>query len=301
MKIDFAKPETQAIKAITLIQKKGLIVSVGTNRNYKDCLINVAKYIKTNRCGDLRHVAIEIAELFLQKHSAVYSQKTLDMHRQALQALFVARGLLTPNEKLKIIRSSKKTLLKHRAYTSAQVFLIANAQTEKHRFATLLAYASGLRAHELFTLLPLTERPADIRYYEDGSVKSLPSKWKGRDDGVAYSVIGKGGLIREIRIPTHLAEHLESLRLPHPQTIQDRNINYQTHYSIAGGQCWSNSFSAASKRSLGWSTGAHGLRHAYAQERLSELQNLFSYEIAIETVSQEMGHFRPEITEVYLR
>ncbi|MDF5425801.1 site-specific integrase, partial [Vibrio parahaemolyticus] len=50
-----------------------------------------------------------------------------------------------------------------------------------------------------------------------------------------------------------------------------------------------------------WSTGAHGLRHSYAQERMSELQKNMTYEKALEVVSQEMGHFRPDITEVYLR
>ena len=60
--------------------------------------------------------------------------------------------------------------------------------------------------------------------------------------------------------------------------------------------------SAAAKRVLGWSEGAHGLRHSYAQERLQELQRQgLRWEYALETVSQEMGHFRPQITEVYLR
>ena len=59
--------------------------------------------------------------------------------------------------------------------------------------------------------------------------------------------------------------------------------------------------SAASERVLGWSTGAHGLRHSYAQERMAELQASLSRDAALTTVSQEMGHFRPEITETYLR
>ena len=61
------------------------------------------------------------------------------------------------------------------------------------------------------------------------------------------------------------------------------------------------SVSAASERALGWSTGAHGLRHSYAQERMAELQASLSRDAALTTVSQEMGHFRPEITETYLR
>ena len=48
--------------------------------------------------------------------------------------------------------------------------------------------------------------------------------------------------------------------------------------------------------------GAHGVRHSYAQERMSELQKSgMTRDSALEIVSQELGHFRPEITEVYLR
>ena len=64
----------------------------------------------------------------------------------------------------------------------------------------------------------------------------------------------------------------------------------------------SSSVTNAAERVLGWSTGAHGLRHSYAQERMYELQhNGLRRDEALETVSQEMGHFRPEITETYLR
>ena len=72
--------------------------------------------------------------------------------------------------------------------------------------------------------------------------------------------------------------------------------------TISGGKNWSNSFSAASKRVLGWSFGAHGVRHSYAQNRMDELQQRgFLYPVALEIVSQALGHFRPDITEVYLR
>ena len=46
---------------------------------------------------------------------------------------------------------------------------------------------------------------------------------------------------------------------------------------------------------------AHGARHAYAQERMRELQRMLLRAGALETVSQELGHFRPEIAETYLR
>ena len=97
-------------------------------------------------------------------------------------------------------------------------------------------------------------------------------------------------------------QRLEERRWERPKTVTDRGIRYTQHYDLGGGLAWSRSFSAASKRALGWSTGAHGLRHKYAQERLDELQgDGYEYNTALETVSQEMGHFRADITEVYLR
>jgi len=86
------------------------------------------------------------------------------------------------------------------------------------------------------------------------------------------------------------------------QIVMDRKILYEQHYDIGGGKKWADSFTKAAKRVLGWTEGAHGVRHSYAQGRMFTLQNMgLIYENALEIVSQEMGHFRPDITEVYLR
>ena len=126
------------------------------------------------------------------------------------------------------------------------------------------------------------------------------SKFAGRP-GRDYTVVGKGGLVRVVRLPDHLAQRLEARRLDEPVRVTDRGIHYLSRYDVAGGTPWSVSFSGASKRALGWTTGAHGARHAYAQERMAELQRMLFCADALETVSQELGHFRPEITETYLR
>lgn len=113
---------------------------------------------------------------------------------------------------------------------------------------------------------------------------------------------GKGGLIRDVLIPNALATQLEQRRLAQPITVRDREINYLQRYDIGGGHKWSCSFSKASSRTLFFSNGGHGLRHSYAQERMNELKNLgLSRATALETVSQELGHFRAEITEIYLK
>ncbi len=144
------------------------------------------------------------------------------------------------------------------------------------------------------TIAKISEREAESR-------PALGSKWLGRE-GSIYTVKGKGGLIRNVLIPNALATQLEQGRLAQPITVRDREINYLQRYDIGGGHKWSCSFSKASDRTLFFSNGGHGFRHSYAQERMAELR-IFGLRraIALETVSQELDHFRAEIIEVYLR
>jgi hypothetical protein len=291
----FASPAKQAASVMKSVQGKAL-ASVGTVRNYEQALTRVAEYTKEQRIdGGLRGLTPEQALLYLEQRGEQVGQKALDMERQAIQCMMQhVTGHLESSTTLPVIKSEQTQALSSRAYTSQQAHLVSQHQTEKNSVATQLAHACGLRAHELLTLRPREERLADNR-------PTLESKWSGRE-GKLYTVEGKGGLVRDVLVPHSLSQKLETLRHDAPQQIIDRGVNYTSHYVIGGGQPWSNSFSAAANRCLGWSEGAHGLRHSYAQERMHELQSLgLSRELALETVSQEMGHFRPEITEVYLR
>ena len=291
----FAKAEKQAASVMKVLQGT-IIRSVGTVRNYEQALTRVCEWVKSSRaCDGLRGLTPQLAVEYLETRGEAVGQKTLDMERQAIQAMMHhVTGVLLPDETLPVIRSQHPQILTGRAYTPTQVELIASAQTPRNALATRIAYAAGLRAHELHTLAKPEERPASIRPARD-------SKWTGRE-GVLYTVQGKGGLIREVLIPSRLAAELENYRHPDALTVTDRGIHYLSRYNIGAGKAWTNSFSAAATRVLNWSSGAHGLRHSYAQERIRELQQLgLSREDALTTVSQEMGHFRPEITETYLR
>jgi len=103
-------------------------------------------------------------------------------------------------------------------------------------------------------------------------------------------------------MPQHLAKELEQRRLETPQKIKDRGIIYTRQYDIGGGNAFSRSFTAASQRALGFSHGAHGLRHSYAQNQLVRYQAAgMTWDEARAAVSRELGHFRPQITHRYLR
>jgi len=265
----------------------GRIHSVGTARGYEQALKGFAGYLRNHRLGTLSSATVEEAKQYLDTRAGMVAQKTLDLDRQAIQ---MHLGI-----HLEMVKSKLETRLSTRSYTAAQVARIATAQSERTSLATLIAHDAGLRAHELFTLRPAGEQSASThrQWSED--------RFAGRT-GKLYTVKGKGGLIREVMVSKNLANRLEERRLAEPKQVTDRGVHYTQHYDIGGGRAWSQSFSAASKRALGFSNGAHGLRHSYAQNRMRDLQaSGMTYDTAKATVAQEVGHFAKDTTEAYLR
>ena len=296
----FANSQKQGAKMSGSIMRElqGVhIKSVGTVRNYEQALKNVAT-VMVNQGQHLRDLDHDRAIIYLEQRAEEVGQKSLDIERQAIQSMFRhVTDKLDEGETLRVIRSEHEQVLHSRAYTQEQTHAIADNQREHNALSTEIAYAAGLRAKELITLLPIEERSAEIRQNKE----PLDEKFMGRE-GQRYSVIGKGGLIREVVIPDNLAQRLEVRRLDQAVEVIDRNIIYQQNYNISAGRNWSQSFSRSSQQVLGWSNGAHGLRHSYAQERMDELRSRgLTREYALEVVSQELGHFRPDITEIYLR
>ena len=271
------------------------IPSLGSVRSYEQALKNVAVAMALQG-KHLRDLSPERALSYLEQRAEEVGQKSLDMERQAIQHMFWHVSLQLPvGETLKVVKSEHPQILLSRAYTHDQVQAIADNQKSQNSLGTHLAYNGGLRATEIFTLLPVSERSADRR------AATLEEKFIYRE-GLIYTVIGKGGLTREVLISYNLAQQLEERRLERPIVVTDRKIYYRQHYNLQGGRNWSQSFSRASKNVLGWSHGAHGVRHSYAQERMDELRNNgFPREKALQVVSQELGHFRSDIVEIYLR
>lgn len=268
----------------------GGIHSIATLRKYSQSLKNAGEWIGPKfGISRLDKITTEHASAYLS-HRAHHGigQKQLDADRTALHYL---RNV----DELDRVLAEEPRKLEPRAYTPAQIQIIAAHQSERNSLATELSYRTGLRAHELLTL-----------QRGDDGVRSDYRAW--RDDlfhgraGKVYLVTGKGGLIRQIMVPNDLARRLERCRLDTPRTLVDRHIRYDVRYDIGGGMAWSQSVRSAAISQFGWSTGAHGLRHSYAQARIEELQRLgYLYRDAETVVSQEMGHFRPDVVRSYLR
>lgn len=291
----FAKGRTQAERATQEMRRTGQVAGLGTARTYADGLKTLHDWMRQSGGGSLQELSIKRARQFLSERAGQVSQSTLDRDRQAIQALLQQTGKLRADQRLQVIQAERQQKLEPRAYSPEQVLAIRDRMAPHNALGLEIAHAAGLRAHELLTLARPDEASPDHRPAD-------PEKFAGHEDHSRYIVTGKGGLAREVSIPNHLAERLEALRLEQPRTVRDRGILYQQRYALGGGQALSQAFGAASKAVLGYSTGLHGVRHSYAQQRHHEAQQrLGDPERALRVVSQELGHFRPGITEVYLR
>ena len=296
-KISFRSPAKQAAHAIRKLtahgtprhgsDNSGQIHSKGTERAYEQALTGLVEWLQLNKKGDLKGLSKADAQLYLEERTEAVGQKTLDLDRQAISAYL---GI-----KLASIKSEITTIKQSRAYIPRHIDMVAAKQSPQYALATEIATSAGLRAQELLTLRPAIERPADKhRKYRDDRFIGL--------EGILYTVEGKGGLCREVMIPTALANKLEANRLEKSITVYDRGVKYEQQYDIGGGKQWTDSFRLASIRALGWTTGAHGLRHTYAQLRVIAVQmENYSFEQAKLVVSQEMGHFRASVIDEYLR
>lgn len=270
------------------IATTGKIHSLSTFHRYSQALGQAGKWMRIKHdLSKIDEMTPSLAQAYLAyRRDAGIGQKQLDNDRNAMQFM---TGKL---DRMKAIVESPKD---SRAYSREEVDRIARRQSDGNGLATRIAHDAGLRAHELLTL-----RRAD----EDSPSKSREwrlDRFLGRT-GERYVVTGKGGLAREVLLSHELSRALEARRLNEPRQVRDREINYETRYDLGGGQPWSKSFGARSKTELGHSMGAHGLRHGYAQSRMAEMTARgVSEREAKQILSQELGHFRVEIVDVYLR
>lgn len=298
-------PERQAAKAIKPLlalgqprhqhRDDGRVHSVGTARQYESIFKGVATWLQANHDERLRDMSIAQASEYLAARADDIRQKQLNNERRALEL-----HVRSTHKDASIVldrHTSRVPDVEHsRAYSRDQIELIQSEQSTRMAFSTQLASEAGLRAEELLTLRRLDEQPVSShrQWSED--------RFRGRENWEQYSVRGKGGLVREVRFSQETARELEARRLPEPVHVTDRKIHHEKHFDVIGGKNFSNRFSSDAKQTLGWSEGAHGMRHSYAQQRMFELQsNGQDYRDALAIVSQELGHFRPSITEVYLR
>jgi len=164
------------------------------------------------------------------------------------------------------------------------------------RLSIEICIDTGMRAVELITIAPLESLTESERNNWHSA------RFLGREDDVAFVVSGKGGLRRQVRLSRDRAQQLLLHKRPSPITVFDRKVSHRSYFDLIAGANFSMQFSNLSREVLGMSSGAHGIRHSFAQKRLRDLICLgLSFETALLVLSNELGHFATTNTFAYLR
>jgi len=113
--------------------------------------------------------------------------------------------------------------------------------------------------------------------------------YTGENIGVV-NVLGKGGKEREVYLNVDTYNKLA-------QKVDENGGLFKV-----GKTSYTNSVKASAYSVGQIYTGTHDFRHAWVQDRFREVQELgYSDEQTLASVSEEIGHVRPDITEVYLK
>jgi integrase len=169
-----------------------------------------------------------------------------------------------------------------RAYDRPQD-LVDRINNEKFQIAASIQLEAGARINE--ASLITRERLAGVQEY------------RGKEVGVIQLQRGdaKGGAPRPLYVSKETYTRLSSYVQENGKLHIDRNTSERQEYR--------NAIKEAAHATGQEYKGSHGLRHNFAQARVEELQreHRMGYSVSLTTVSVEMGHFREDITEHYLK
>jgi site-specific recombinase XerD len=268
---------------------KTKVTSVMTADAHASALTQFAKHLITENNKHLKNASPLDAEKFLQKIALNKRQSTVSLARQAINLHIL------PQSPVDHVLSMVPTVPINRAYSSPQIQLLCSVAPASLALSINLAFCAGLRVMELVSIGSLSDFSVSRRRWHS-------KRFSGRENYCALVVHGKGGLLREVRVPHELFEQLMELRRPAPIRANNRRAHLTSYFDLISGHDFSIKFTHLSQQELGFSHGAHGLRHSYAQQRLHELLCVgINVDEAIKVVSQEMGHFAIKNTMVYLR
>lgn len=264
--------------------------SIKTRYRYEDGMNHFAKFLaETFKKQNLNKIESKHLQAYVeQMQESGYSKSYATTNLSAIRFFVDIKGgnskRLPTNRELGVLPRTKEDRIgTNKAWNDTEVkkFIeYANSKNEV-RYADMvsMAYSHGLRIHE---------------------VARLDKSQLGVALEVGFlTVKGKGGLIRSI--PLSNKELVERL---YKETKSGEKVfinkEEKTHKVINNLQVFiynhNNDFRTGNKNLT-----FHGLRHAYAQNRYRQfMENGLSDYSARLKVSKELGHFRVEITDIYL-
>lgn len=269
--------------------------SYETRYRYKDGVKHFAKYMaeayKKQNLNRIRPAHLEgyVEQMQESGYSKSYVTTNLSAVRYFYDQLGKNSKKLPTNRELGVNHRTKEDRIgKDRAWTDDEVtHLIEYAKANgEERFANMIRLGRdhGLRIHEV-TRLDKT----DLKHALNEGKLTV----KGKGGLIRKVPLNNESLVKELYVKTPPGEKVfvRSYEKTHEVIKKMQNYIYQNRANIRTSD-------DESSRRLTF----HGLRHSYAQQRFDYYSNLgFNEKQAQQRVAIELGHFRPEITDVYLK
>lgn len=285
-------------KQIVRVFKHSRQGSIKSRIKYTDSVRHLAKFLAVSyNKQSMNNISNSHLEAYVeQMQEAGYSTSYVTGNMSAIK-FFVDQikdsSYIKSNEELGVIsRSSEERIGPGRSWTLNEIQNMQELAIQKgfERVADMikLSHSLGLRIHEVTRL----ERPDLQRALKEDKL----------------TVKGKGGLIRSVPLRNNQCrEHLQ--KLINQTNIRNSKIfvssNEKTHQVIKQAQNFISNNRHLVQEERGENQANitfHGNRHTFTCERYVELrgQGLNDYSARLQ-VSKELGHFRVEITNIYLK
>ncbi|MEG1285268.1 MAG: tyrosine-type recombinase/integrase [Romboutsia sp.] len=265
--------------------------SIKTRYRYEDGMNHFAKFLaesfkkqNLNKIED-KHLQVYVEQMQESGYSKSYITTNLSAVRYFIDIKGGDSKMLSSNKELGVEHRTKEDRIgcnKAWSFNEVQKFIGYAEKNKEIRYANMvkLAYLQGLRIHEVARL----DKSQLVNALKEGYL----------------TVKGKGGLVRNISLND---KELVQRLCDNTKTGEKVFVNKdeKTHKVINNLQVFiynhNKEFSNREDRNLTF----HGLRHAYAQNRYRYFREkgIDDYNARLK-VSKELGHFRVEITEIYL-
>ncbi|MGK0466987.1 tyrosine-type recombinase/integrase [Clostridium sp.] len=265
--------------------------SFKTRDRYADGVKHFAKYVaeeyKKQNLNNIKPMHLEGYVQAMQElgYSTSYVTTNLSAVRYFNDANGKDSKRLPTNKKIGVVtRGKDERIGSNKAWNNEEIenFISYGTQVGQVRYGQMVLLSSqmGFRIHEVTRL-------------DKGHLE------QGLKEGV-ISIKGKGGLIRDVPVGDK-----SLIKTLYDQTPKGAKVfvhkNEQTHQVIKNIQVFiynnQNKFATGEKQLT-----FHGLRHFYAQKRYKNfISSGYSEEKAKRKVAKELGHFRPEITDIYIK
>ena len=280
------------------LAERTAIYSYGTAEKYKDTWHSLAEFAKQEH--GLRDITkLEASHIQAYLESKIAEGVKYSTFQRECAAIAKFEQALTRfaqsdvSEKYKVSNTefnfkeaiesarevAKETLsrdIKDRGFENARE-VINNISRDESKIAASVQYEGGARISEAC-------------YIKENQLKGIMTdKVTGQEVGQLRLTNTKGGKERNIFVSKETYSKLETYIKEHGEFKISRNT-------------YSHDVNAAAKAAGERVTDTHSFRYNFAQERYNQyLENNYTHEQALQSVSWEMGHERADITLHYLR